>query len=943
LEKQMDLQRVKFVVNGKAIARDVEARLSLADFLRHDLALTGTHVGCEHGVCGSCTVQMNGAPVRACLMLAVQAEGAEITTVEGLAKQNELGALQQSFKKHHALQCGFCTPGFLMTADALLRQSGPLGETEVRQAVAGNLCRCTGYQNIVDAIVEASGSKPAAVAHHEHTSESKFIGARVERAEDHELLSGKGVYVDDIDFPGMLHAYVVRSVHARAKILRIDPSAAKQAQGVVDVITFEDLGAVRKLPLTIPHPNLKPLTEFPLAKDQVRYVGEPVAVIVAESRHLAEDAAPLVEIDYEVLPGCIEIEKALAPDAPLVHEGEPDNVGGFMRQSAGDVEKAFAEADHVIKEILRVHRGGCHAIETRAIVAQYEPKAGFLTIWASCQGPHRIRRTLLQLMDMPEHKVRVIAPRVGGGFGPKGGFYPENFLVPWLAVRYGTAVKWIEDRREHFIASRQERDQTHWVEAAFNNDGRVVGLKNFFLYDTGAYSTSLVVPWITLATIPGPYKIPNLQLEFKAVYTNKVTAMVVRGAGRPQAVYVMETLMDGIARELNMDPAEVRRRNFIQKDEYPYSVGILYRDNNPLEYDSGNYPACLEEALKMIGYDDFRKMQAAERRCGVRLGIGIAAYVEGTGFGPYEGGSVKVGTDGRIYVFTGAASQGQGQETALGQICADYLGVDFKNVDVVTGDSAAIPYGVGTFASRVMVTAGNAIAQASEQLRQKAIQLAANKLECRGEDLDLVNGEIFVKGTPEKKITLRALAHEAANRVSGFMVDRSIEPGLEATVYYSPRRSTHSNGVHIAVVKVDEETGQVEVQRYAVAHDCGTVINPMLVDGQIHGGVAHGIGNALYEEVIHDESGQILNGSYMDYYLPGAMEVSRMDVAHIETPTPLNPLGCKGAGEGGTIPAPTAVSLAIEDALSDLKVHVNRIPVSPEVLANLIAEQKQKT
>jgi len=943
LEKQMDLQRVKFVVNGKAIARDVEARLSLADFLRHDLALTGTHVGCEHGVCGSCTVQMNGAPVRACLMLAIQAEGAEITTVEGLAKQNELGALQQSFKKHHALQCGFCTPGFLMTADALLRQSGPLSETEVRQAVAGNLCRCTGYQNIVDAIVEASGSKPAAVAHHEHTSESKFIGARVERAEDHELLSGKGVYVDDIDFPGMLHAYVVRSVHARAKILRIDPSAAKQAQGVVDVITFEDLGAVRKLPLTIPHPNLKPLTEFSLAKDQVRYVGEPVAVIVAESRHLAEDAAPLVEIDYEVLPGCIEIEKALAPDAPLVHEGEPDNVGGFMRQSAGDVEKAFAEADHVIKEILRVHRGGCHAIETRGIVAQYEPKAGFLTIWASCQGPHRIRRTLLQLMDMPEHKVRVIAPRVGGGFGPKGGFYPENFLVPWLAVRYGTAVKWIEDRREHFIASRQERDQTHWVEAAFNNDGRVVGLKNFFLYDTGAYSTSLVVPWITLATIPGPYKIPNLQLEFKAVYTNKVTAMVVRGAGRPQAVYVMETLMDGIARELNMDPAEVRRRNFIQKDEYPYSVGILYRDNNPLEYDSGNYPACLEEALKMIGYDDFRKMQAAERRCGVRLGIGIAAYVEGTGFGPYEGGSVKVGTDGRIYVFTGAASQGQGQETALGQICADYLGVDFKNVDVITGDSAAIPYGVGTFASRVMVTAGNAIAQASEQLRQKAIQLAANKLECRGEDLDLVNGEIFVKGTPEKKITLRALAHEAANRVSGFMVDRSIEPGLEATVYYSPRRSTHSNGVHIAVVKVDEETGQVEVQRYAVAHDCGTVINPMLVDGQIHGGVAHGIGNALYEEVIHDESGQILNGSYMDYYLPGAMEVSRMDVAHIETPTPLNPLGCKGAGEGGTIPAPTAVSLAIEDALSDLKVHVNRIPVSPEVLANLIAEQKQKT
>ena len=620
--------------------------------------------------------------------------------------------LQQAFKKHHALQCGFCTPGFLMTADALLRNSGPLTDAEVRQAVSGNLCRCTGYQNIVDAIVETSGGKVAPQAHHDHGPSAKFIGARVERAEDQELLSGKGVFVDDIDFPGMLHAYVVRSVHARAKILRIDTSAAKRAPGVVDVITFEDLGAVRKLPLTIPHPNLKPLTEFPMAKDQVRYVGEPVAVIVAQARHLAEDAAPLVEVDYEVTTACVEIEKALAQDAPLVHEGEPDNVAGFMKQSTGNVEKAFAEADHVIKETLRVHRGGCHAIETRGIVAQFDPKAGFLTIWASCQGPHRIRRTLLQLMDMPEHRVRVIAPRVGGGFGPKGGFYPENFLVPWLAVRFGTAVKWIEDRREHFIASRQERDQTHWVEAAFNNDGKVVGLKNFFLYDTGAYSTSLVVPWISLATIPGPYKIANLQLEFKAVYTNKVTAMVVRGAGRPQAVYVMEKIMDRVARELDMDPAEVRRRNFIQTDEYPYNVGILYRDNNPLEYDSGNYPACLEEALKMIGYDDFRKTQLAERKRGARLGVGIAAYVEGTGFGPYEGGSVKVGTDGKIYVFTGAASQGQGQETALGQICADYLGVDFKNVDVVTGDSAAIPYGVGTFASRVMVTAGNAIAQA---------------------------------------------------------------------------------------------------------------------------------------------------------------------------------------------------------------------------------------
>src|SRR6185312_1291831 len=351
----MATRRIKLNLNGKAIEKDVDCRQNLADFLRHDLTLTGTHVGCEHGVCGSCTVQMNGAPVRSCLMLAVQADQLDITTVEGLSDKGSLGPLQQAFKKHHALQCGFCTPGFLMTADALLRNNGPLTDAEVRQAVSGNLCRCTGYQNIVDAIVETSGGKLEPPTRHDHASSTKFIGARVERAEDNELLSGKGVFVDDIDLPGMLHAYVVRSVHARAKILRIDTSAAKRAAGVVGVIPFEDLGAVRKLPLTIPHPNLKPLTEFPMAKDQVRYVGEPVAVIVAQSRHLAEDAAPLVEIEYEILPGCIDIEKALTPGAPLVHEGEPDNVGGFMKQSTGNVEKAFAEADHVIKETLRVH------------------------------------------------------------------------------------------------------------------------------------------------------------------------------------------------------------------------------------------------------------------------------------------------------------------------------------------------------------------------------------------------------------------------------------------------------------------------------------------------------------------------------------------------------------------------------------------------------------
>jgi len=513
----MALQKIQLSVNGKAVEKEVETRKNLADFLRHDLFLTGTHVGCEHGVCGSCTVLYNGEPARSCLMLAVQADQAEVVTVEGLAAHGELSSLQRAFKKHHALQCGFCTPGFLITASGLLKKRQALNEADVRKAISGHLCRCTGYQNIVHAIIEASGGALEEKVPHEapRSPASAFIGARVERAEDEELLTGKGVFVDDIDFSGMLHAHIVRSTHAHAKILRIDSEAAKQIPGVADVVTFRDLGEVRKFPLTIPHPNLKPLTELPLAKDRVRYVGEPVAVVVAASRQIAEDAAALVLVDYESMVACVDIENALSADAALVHESESNNVAGFMKQSTGDVEKAFAEADHVIRETLRIHRGGCHAIETRGIVAQYEPKEGFLTIWASCQGPHRIRRTLLQLMDIPEYKVRVIAPRVGGGFGPKGGFYPENFLVPWLAIRLGRAIKWIEDRHEHFIASRQERDQMHWLEAAFNKDGKILGLKNFFLYDTGAYATSLVVPWITLATIPGPYKSPTCNSNSK--------------------------------------------------------------------------------------------------------------------------------------------------------------------------------------------------------------------------------------------------------------------------------------------------------------------------------------------------------------------------------------------------------------------------------------------
>ena len=938
----MQTQKIQLSVNGKAIEKEVDSRKNLADFLREDLALTGTHVGCEHGVCGSCTILYNGQPIRSCLLLAVQADQSEVVTVEGLLEDGKLGPLQTAFKKHHALQCGFCTPGFLTTASALLRGNRNLSELDIRKAIAGNLCRCTGYQNIVNAIVEASGGKvsPDSFSAETHTARQGLIGSRMQRVEDDELLSGRGVFVDDLAFPGMLHAFVVRSIHAQARIQRIDARAAKATAGVAGVFTSEDLGNTPRFPQDIPHPNLKPLTEFPLARDKVRYVGEPVAVVVASSRSLAEDAAALIDIEYEALPACLDIEKALQTDAPLVHETEENNLAGFMEQEAGDVDRAFDQADHVVKEVLRIHRGGCHAIETRGIIAQYEPKEGSLAVWATTQGAHRVRRTLLALLDLPEHKVRIIAPRIGGGFGPKGGFYPENFLIPWLAIRLGTPVKWIEDRREHFISTRQERDQTHWVEAAFNKDGKIQALKVFFLHDAGAYTTSIIVPWITLATIPGPYKIPNLRLSFKAVFTNKVPAMVVRGAGRPQAVFVMEKVVERIARDLNLDPAEVRMRNFVEEKDFPYSVGILYRDNNPLVYDSGNYVECLRKALEAADYRSFRASQLSARKNGMRSGVGIAAYVEGTGFGPYEGATVRVSGNGKVYVFTGAVSQGQGQETALAQVCADYLGADFKDIHVTTGDSAMIQYGIGTFASRVMVTAGNAVAQAATRVREKIVRIASSILECNSDDLLIEAGEISVKGSPEKRISLRRVAAEATAIIFGFSSGENVEPGLEATVYFSPKRATHSNGVHVAFVEVDEETGAVEIKRYVVVHDCGRILNPMIVDGQIHGGVAHGIGNALYEEVIHDESGQVLNTSFMDYLIPGSTEVPKMEVHHMETPTPLNPLGCKGAGEGGTIPSAAAVAFAIEDALSDLGVKVNRLPVRSEYILESIRKAR---
>lgn len=758
----------------------------------------------------------------------------------------------------------------------------------------------------------------------------KSFGASVKRKEDRALVTGRGRFVDDIRIQGTLYGAVLRSPHAHARIRRIDTSQALAAPGVHLVLTAEDLGQYNKpLPLLVPNPKLKPITQRPLAQGVVRYVGEPVGFVVAESRYGAEDALDLIVVEYEALPAVVDLREAVTAPSAHIHETSPDNVAAHVVQTVGQPEAAFQAAEFIIKERLRVHRGSGQPMETRGVLADYDQATDKFTVWSSTQTPHNVRRIIAEQFDILESGVRVITPDVGGGFGPKAIFYPEEFLVPYASRLINQPVKWIEDRREHLMATMQERDQLHEVEVAFTKDGKILALRDFFLHDTGAYVPwGIIVPYITSTTIMGPYKIPNYRSEFKSVFTNKVPVTPHRGAGRPQAVFIMERIIDRIAQKLGLDKAEVRYRNFIQPDEFPYAVGLIYRDGSPLTYDSGNYPLCLQKALSCIDCDSFRQEQIASRQQGRFLGLGIGCYVEGTGLGPFEGATIRVHANGQIMVYTGAASGGQGHHTVLAQIVADQLGVDSNQIQMVTGDTDGIEHGIGTFGSRVAAVAGSAMHIAAKKLREKILQAAATMLEVSPEDMELEGGRVFAKGAPFQGKDLGELAYAASGQ-PGSTLPAGVDAGLEVTEYFQPSQATYSNGAHAAVVEVDPETGDVKILRYVVVHDCGRVINPMVVDGQAHGGVACGIGGSLYEEIIYDEQGQLLTGTYMDYLLPTALEVPLVELEHVVTPSPINPLGVKGTGEGGTIPALAALADAIEDALAPFAVKVTEIPLSP--------------
>ena len=769
---------------------------------------------------------------------------------------------------------------------------------------------------------------------------SAFTGSAVKRLEDPALVTGRGRFVDDIHVPGVLHAAFVRAPYAHAMVRGVDAAAARALHGVHAVYVLADLPPLlreRPIPLLVPNAAIADAKlPFALVRDEVCFVGEPVAVVLAHSRHVAEDAAELVIVDYEPLPVAADVRDAFADGAPSAHADRTHNRATHMTLGFGNVHAAFAAAAHVVAGEFFQHRGSAHAMECRALLAQYDATGENVTIWAGTQSPHQYRDAYAQAMGLGQHQVRVIAPDVGGGFGPKAVLYPEQFAIPACALLTGRAVKWIEDRREHFLTTYQERDQYWRGELAVSADGRLLGLRGHLLHDAGAYLPwGVVVPHICAATVPGPYLLPAYQMDVDVVYTNKVPVTPVRGAGRPQAVFFMERLLDLAARALDLDPAELRRRNFVQPEQMPYKVGLVFRDGNAVTYDSGDYPRCQRLALERAGWDEFPARQRAARAQDRYIGIATASYVEGTGLGPFEGVSVKVQHDGRILLTTGAAAQGQGHATMLAQVCADALGITPADIVVHAADTGAIAYGTGTFASRIAANAGPAAHIAGANVRAKALELAAHLLEASAPDLELQAGRVFVRGVPQHGVTLAELARFASG-VPGFAMPRGLGAGLEDTTYFTPERASYPNGCHVAEVEVDVETGQVHLLNYVSGHDCGTIINPMSVEGQVQGGVAHGIGNALFEWMRYDDNAQPLTMNFGEYLLPTAPEVPTVQQVNLECPSPLNPLGVKGAGEGGTIPAAAVIAAAIENALEPFGVHVDRAPITPDWLLERI-------
>ncbi len=767
-----------------------------------------------------------------------------------------------------------------------------------------------------------------------------YVGTSVPRSEDRRLITGRGRFIDDIELPGMLHAAFVRSFHAHARIHSIDAETAREFPGVHAVLTLADLGEpYSHKPMLQPYPSpalKQDITAYPLAGDEVCFVGQAIAVVIADSRREAEDAAAMVEVDYEPLGVIVDCRRSLDSEAAVAHVDSPDNLVASLGVGFGDIDDAFADAPHTMTEQFLQHRGGAHSMECRGVIANYDTNEGELTLYSSTQSPYLVRLTVAAYLEKDDNQVRVIAPDVGGGFGPKAAVYPEECVLPLAAHQVGRPVKWIEDRLENFTATNQQGDQFWSLEVAANDDGTIRGVRGNVICDNGAYTNYGVILGVTsLFPLPGPYAIDALDVKLDVVFTNTPTKSPVRGAGRPDAAYAMERMIERIARDLDLDPADVRARNFVRSDQFPYQPGHKTGQGAFVTYDSGDFHGCLDKVKELADYDNFSDRQSTARTQGRYLGIGVSSYIEDTGMGPYEGATVRIQPSGTVLVQTGTASQGQGHATVFAQLVADELGVNIDDVTYQCADTDKFPLGVGTVASRTVVSASTAIHDAAVEVRQKAMALASTLLEADEADLELGNGTVFVKGSPTANVSLGELAHQLTPFNTQAVPD-GFTPGLEATSFNVTKGAPTASGSHIAEVEVDIDTGAVEIVRYSIAHDCGRMLNPKLVEGQILGGVVHGIGNALYERMHYDELGQPLSVNYGDYLLPLAAELPHIDITHQETFSTMNPLGVKGAGEGGTIPAANAIIAAIESALRPFGVVVNDYPVDPQRICELL-------
>jgi carbon-monoxide dehydrogenase large subunit len=769
---------------------------------------------------------------------------------------------------------------------------------------------------------------------------SKTFGQSTPRIEDRDLLCGKARFVADIRLPGMLHAAFVRSPHAHARIVSIDKRGALALRGVVAILTGDDIPAVAttdRLAVALPDRTYTQQRDrFILATNETVHVGEAIAVVVAADAYVAEDAAGLVEIAFEPLPAVSDCRAALAPEAPRVHSDAPNNLVAAFTSAYGDVDAAFAGAAHVFKESYWLHRGGAHPMECRGCIASYDAIDDKITLWSSTQTPLVAARILADLLGREESSVRVVAPDVGGGFGPKLVFYPEEAAIAIAARKLGRPVKWIEDRREHFIATTQERDQYWDAEIALQTDGRILGVRGSLLQDHGAYTArGLTVPQGSVAALSLAYVVPAYRMDVKVALTNKVPVTPVRGAGQPQGIFVMERLLDRAARELNIDRAEIRRRNLVPTEAMPLRKEFVTRGGVPVVLDSGDYPACQADALARAGWSDFGQRQKEARAAGRYLGIGLANFVEATGRGPYEQVRVRITASGMIEVATGAAAMGQSTKTMIAQIVAEQLGGAMERVLVVAGDSGEVSMGFGGFNSRQAVMAGSSAHVAAVKVREKVLRVAGHLLEVDACDLDVEHDHVAVRGA-DKNISLGRIAKTMAG-AAGFVLPGNLPPGLEATETVVIDAMTYGNGTAVAEVEVDVKTAAVKVSRIVFVHDAGKIINPMIARGQVVGGIAHGIGNALYEWMAYDAEGQPITTTLADYLLITAAEMPRVELGHRETPTPLNPLGVKGIGESGVLPIPAAIASAIEDALSPFGIRIRQFPVRPRDLSALLA------